>query len=899
MGMDPSLPTSASRKVHNRSNVASGSNISIKRLLEAIPVALKAAPQLSGADFSVEVSRDDVTDNFGNAIPEVDYEFFKLNILPPLHPFIDIDTIISDLEDDEFIVNGRWAAFPRDPWTYAIDSSGLQRKKENEVFAPLTTIIREITSSRRATVSARRALDYESSSDSVPVCCFDKKDAMPDGYFVFNTPNQPAMRLDGRPYWRDLATPAEFKLRDRKEDLQGDISKICRDMHQIMREDPRRRFVFGFTIENTRMRIWMASRSQVVVSRPFNFITDHKKFLHFFLSQTYAPAHELGADPTMTLVKASATGECVYDITVHDVKGKGKAGLPVPIVFRTAGLINDHGTNSLLGRGTRIWRVRRLVDGKPDATSPGRVLKDSWVDEDREREGDILQQITGQPDISDTVRKALVALFLTPIACGDVLVKGRPDGTRSLITRGAHVPDTGMFSLKAFGHIPSHTQCTTSSIVPTPGYQQRNIANHFKKQHYRIVFAEECEPLSQKTSLRDVFTSLLRMTNGLFVLHQSGSGWVHRDLSSGNILYDRESDRWMLSDVEYARRLDAKVPHEMRTGTANFMAVEVDSGRYLYGAYTKRENNDEEQKKAVQPSVEDIAAEIIKPLRDDGPFSSEDRGHELVHQYTEPVTNSGQIFLYNPTHDLESLWWIAVYFVVNRETSLVVPASSRDGPAPMKSYQRDITHPDPKHGVTQQEESTQEVMAEQLLHLNSNNEASVVHNLDDTQREYVRSLFYDKSARALAIGRIAATPLDEHMEKLPAHLRAIGRQLIKLRQDLRMHYDTIESPGYEIDKMVCSKTRLYSAFRDAFISTLKILKPLDIITSPLLPEPDTGVLPLQVTVDEKPDHATSASLVNDGSKRKICGEGPSSPAPKRQKHEPEDPTDASRKGAVP
>lgn len=40
-----------------------------------------------------------------------------------------------------------------------------------------------------------------------------------------------------------------------------------------MKRDPRRRFVFGCTIENTQMRVWMMNRAEVVVSQPFNFIT--------------------------------------------------------------------------------------------------------------------------------------------------------------------------------------------------------------------------------------------------------------------------------------------------------------------------------------------------------------------------------------------------------------------------------------------------------------------------------------------------------------------------------------------------------------------------------------------------------------------------------------------------
>ena len=131
--------------------------------------------------------------------------------------------------------------------------------------------------------------------------------------------------------------------------LVQDMTQILWDMYQIMREDPRRRFVFGFTIENTQMRVWMANRSEVVVSEPFNFITvrivsldlvlksadsqvkEHEKFLHFVLSQMYATPHRLGIDTTMTVFKEKSAGASIYDITVHHVIG----GLIQPVVFRT------------------------------------------------------------------------------------------------------------------------------------------------------------------------------------------------------------------------------------------------------------------------------------------------------------------------------------------------------------------------------------------------------------------------------------------------------------------------------------------------------------------------------------------------------------------------------------
>ncbi|KAI0093431.1 hypothetical protein BDY19DRAFT_923656 [Irpex rosettiformis] len=893
MGTDTPLPSTPKKAHTDNSNAASGSNHPTLPSLGNTPISLKNAPHVSGADYSVEVSRNAVASDLGVAIPEVEFEFFKLHILPPLHLSIDIDTIISDLVDDEIIVNGRWAAFPRDPWTYATDSSGVaQREKENEVFAPLATIIREITSSKRTGVHARRALEYESLPDSTPVCCFDKKGARPDGYFVFNTPNQPAMRFNGRAYWRDLATPAEFKLRDRREDLQGDINQICWDMHQIMREDPNRRFVFGFTIENIRMRIWMMNRSEVVVSQPFNFITDHKKFLHFFLSQTYASAHELGADPTMTLVKASTTGECIYDITVHDVKGKSEGEKPVPIVFRTAGLINDDGTKSPLGRGTRVWRVRRLVDGKPDATAPGRVLKDSWVDEDREREGNILQQIIGQPDISDTVRKALVALFLTAVAFGDVVIGGCPDGTRSLITRGADVPDTNMFSMEAFGHISSHKRGTTSSslllqcsTIPASDNLRRKVIKYFKKRHYRIVFAEECEPLSKTTSLHDVFTSLLRMTNGLFILHQSGPGWVHRDLSTGNILYDREKTRWVLSDVEYAKRLDVKTAHEIRTGTANFMAVEVDIRVYLHRSRTK---SNVQQDPFSRLNIEDLAARML--TQEDSTYTS---GTKFVQQIAEQKSESKQIFYYNPTHDLESLWWIAVYFVINKETFLRPPSGSTI--TKLNQSNSDTLNINHRNSAALPvATSIDPGMAQPALGSDRNNEYQVVSYLDKNQRAYSRSLFYSKEPRILALsGSSGGVMFEAHMNGLPAHLFDLGRSLNSLRENLRSHYFTIESPGYEIDKLVCSRTELYSQFMEAFSSMANVLSTQDIMAIPFRSDGYT-IEPPQSTAKDL-DH-TSVSSANDNYKRKLrdnAQNSAGSSASKKPKHESPQLTESS------
>lgn len=43
-------------------------------------------------------------------------------------------------------------------------------------------------------------------------------------------------------------------------------------LNHVMRESMRRRFVFGYTIENVKMRLWFLSRSDALVSKEFDFL---------------------------------------------------------------------------------------------------------------------------------------------------------------------------------------------------------------------------------------------------------------------------------------------------------------------------------------------------------------------------------------------------------------------------------------------------------------------------------------------------------------------------------------------------------------------------------------------------------------------------------------------------
>ncbi|KAJ3557751.1 hypothetical protein NM688_g1301 [Phlebia brevispora] len=69
-----------------------------------------------------------------------------------------------------------------------------------------------------------------------------------------------------------------------------------------MRSDPHRRFAYGFTAEDANMTLWYCDRSQILLSSRFSFIKDYRFVLHFVLAVSFAELHQLGWDPTMSIV---------------------------------------------------------------------------------------------------------------------------------------------------------------------------------------------------------------------------------------------------------------------------------------------------------------------------------------------------------------------------------------------------------------------------------------------------------------------------------------------------------------------------------------------------------------------------------------------------------------------
>ncbi|CCM06760.1 uncharacterized protein FIBRA_09058 [Fibroporia radiculosa] len=248
---------------------------------------------------------------------------------------------------------------------------------------------------------------------------------------------------------------------------------------------------------------------------------------------------------------------------------------------------------------------------------------------------------------------------------------------------------------------------------PPPQDKHHRYYQYHPKAHYRIVFEEVCDVLHQETSLIPIFSYLSQTALVLQFLHEAG--WVHRDLSTGNILI--LNGKVKLADFEYAKRLDDQADaHEIRTGTADFISVEVDRQQYFF-AFTSYIDSDE-----LATSME---------AEDDESQTSQQK-----------LSRSDVIFRYNPMHDFESLWWISVHVLFNKQVVMVNEKSP-----PSHDYRR--------------------------------------------QRTWAAGVFYGLSARQSALSA-GNTDFQDAIETLCPDLRRFGKMVHALKDALLKRYIDIE-----------------------------------------------------------------------------------------------------------
>ncbi|KAJ3557293.1 hypothetical protein NM688_g1550 [Phlebia brevispora] len=608
-------------------------------------------------DADVDAFRKAVLADIGTWVKELPGWSFAKELLPPLDPALNLDDVIRVLKTGPNPVLGDngWTLFANPPPV----PPGRKSSWENTFYAPLVQIIADII--KNAPSTRRKCLHFEQRPNDPPLYTYKSYTGMPDGQGVLVPPD--GILLNQNRSWDEIIFTAEYKKKGatNTESRNKNIMQLCGNLSQTMRDDPARRFTYGITMEKFDMRLWYCDRSEVVVSESFNIMESYDLLVHFVLSIAYPESlWDLGFDTTMT--RAVGEDEGQYIITVPDQDG-------VERKYLTLQLLDNHNADALRGRGTRVWKAVELVDGERKGNPV--AIKDAWIDSDRTREGYLMKRIL--EDLSQDDREKLRPYLLTVLCHGDVIspsgvadtTRVVPETTKRFIMRALNRNQTARLKSQGESRRGNHAHIFRHPGVPKPTVptSRRPVSNpmhktrieYDQKTHYRIVFKEVGTPIVKEVSFNNAFYALFDACLALLYIHKAG--WVHRDVSSSNILWINDTDpsklgRGKLVDLEYAKKEDDASQHLIQTATPFFMAVEVRQRNYRFF---------DNEERGQTPMERDPA-----------------RGH--AEQHTARVGQSTDTsktprrseeanlrpFRYMKLHDIESVWWIAVYLLFYR-----------------------------------------------------------------------------------------------------------------------------------------------------------------------------------------------------------------------------------------
>ncbi|TDL23987.1 hypothetical protein BD410DRAFT_786685 [Rickenella mellea] len=492
-------------------------------------------------------------------------------------------------------------------------------KSESVTFHALSTIFNETAQAAESLGICTSAVTMQDSPDTPPISS-DKSahKTRPDACLVTKKRSTGPARVDKSGYranvagisWADIAATLEYKKSKNSANILDDISKVLWSMSLVMALDPCRRATFAFTVEDASMRVWFCDRSGFAVTDEFDFMKDLDTLLAIILAFCKASEQELGFDPTVQRVFIGETEQFII---------RCQLGNEIE-TYRTMRVLSETGAQFVVSHGTRVWEVERLNSVTLERLNePTRVLKDTWIETTRVAEGERYRSIKAFNWESEQDRILASNHFLKFRGDEHVLVNGTRDTTFELIRRNCLEPEATRLDLTASTGLFSSENLLGKSTHPLD--VPHSLARRLKKavvnkQHYRIVFDEVGVAISQAQNFRDVFNGICGANKGLILLQKMGL--VHRDISISNILVVNNVGK--LADLEfvmpYERSLGDTV-HVDLSGTPYFMAAEVCSGEYIF-------------------------------------------------HFDHRLPRKGEIgfFVQNYLHDAESLWWVALWFLV-------------------------------------------------------------------------------------------------------------------------------------------------------------------------------------------------------------------------------------------
>ncbi|KAF5324798.1 hypothetical protein D9611_004066 [Ephemerocybe angulata] len=455
----------------------------------------------------------------------------------------------------------------------------------------------------------------------------------------------------------DMTVPVAVKVNE--ECIAQNRKQLMRAMSDVLEGDIARNFTYGISIEDDCVSLWYSTRKTTIKATSFSYIERPDLLIRVFLSLFSADREALGYESHITRL---ADGSYLYELDGITAKTDDLASsqrLRSKAVPKR-GHSFCFKTTHLVSRGhTQIWKAVEVISkSNPKAKPKCReiILKDTWVDADTVTEFDLQAQLFHDIDVlKQSDWESLPILSCIP--------RDRPEFAR---LRGYLQGDTykSLFlrhdgrmrytspSEKSF---PSEKVWKASNTHPPTGSPEPRMGTTrpdppdskppsvSPKKRCFFVFPEICTRVSDLPSLGEAMSVLNQAYFALLIMFCAG--WVHRDISDGNILAIEAGGKWAakLADLEFAKKLSPNAGSpDPKIGTPYFMAYEIQSSRHICHM---------------------IRIDQELPIVWDPEFwDPEPEGGQLNARRGEHWGKVRHTFL----HDVESLWWLILWIITSR-----------------------------------------------------------------------------------------------------------------------------------------------------------------------------------------------------------------------------------------
>ncbi|KAL2755485.1 hypothetical protein ACRALDRAFT_1051127 [Sodiomyces alcalophilus JCM 7366] len=379
--------------------------------------------------------------------------------------------------------------------------------------------------------------------------------------------DDPSDGRSSRRDWSRILVPGELKSNpsaDKSLETRLDLGRYARE---VLAAQDTRRFVLGFTLCGSFMRIWAFDRLGGVASELFDINEDGLRFVSTILGFLWMSEEELGFDPTIRTVN----GQRFIEIE----RGGTTERLIIDGLMKRA--------RCIAGRATTCWKAHREED--PHALL---VIKDSWQHLERDNEGELLREATSKgavhvaqyyhhetvqvrnadDDVRNNVRKGLDVTKATNYR--QTLLRHSPSTSTAGLSRtgrSSSIAGAKRSSDQTGARLPpSKRPCSTS---PTEARSDA-LPN---RVHRRVILSDYGIPIYKASSREVLLAAMADCIKGHESLRRK-AGLLHRDISIGNLMVGKEN-RGFLIDLDLAireQRIGASGA-KGKTGTRAFMAI--------------------------------------------------------------------------------------------------------------------------------------------------------------------------------------------------------------------------------------------------------------------------------------------------------------------------------------